>query len=283
MRRVLMCFAYAGLLAAFAACGWGGTLYTFEAPTYAGSGGGVGLNGQDGWLASNGNGDATVRRYADIGAPVPFGGGGQFIVVIGPNVQDTHSASFTGASVWDVSFDIFVNKFDSNYTSAGSFFLFRNGTGYQIHAFPGAGQGGTWNADFDVFDSTGGRINGANPGAGFAGLQMNQWYQEQIVFDTATNRILSVAIGDPANPSAAATYDPSGWYLYGGASAPFSVGGLGVFAYGTLAFDNISLDPVPTPEPASWGLGLAGAAALGCLRARRRQRQPRVRQVAAPG
>jgi MYXO-CTERM domain-containing protein len=104
---------------------------------------------------------------------------------------------------------------------------------------------------------------------------MNQWYQEQIVFDTATNRILSVAIGDPANPSAAATYDPSGWYLYGGASAPFSVGGLGVFAYGTLAFDNISLDPVPTPEPASWGLGLAGAAALGCLRARRRQRQPR--------
>jgi len=271
MRRILTCFARATVLLAFAACGWGGTMYTFEALAYSGSGSGVGLGGQDGWFRATGYGDATVRTYADTGAPVPTDGGAQFIALFGPNVQDNHLGSFAGASVWTISFDLLVHSFDTDYQSAGDFFLYTPGTGYQLHAFPRVAPLGTWDADFDVFDQAGHRLNGVNPGAGFVGLGMDQWYQEQIVIDTSSNGILSVSLGDPGSPATAATYDPTGWYLYGGGSKPFSVGGLGVFAYGILAFDNISLDPVPTPEPASWGLGLAGAAALCCLRARRRQ------------
>lgn len=279
MRRVSMCFARAELLLAVAACGWGGTLYTFEAPAYSGSMSGIGLGGQDGWFIDSGDADATVRTYAGLPIPQDPGGAAQFIALIGPNIQDNHMESFAGSSVWDISFDILVYSFTSGYSTAGSLFLYTSGTGYQLHAYPALGAGGTWNANYDVFDQTGARIDGANPGAGFNGLQMDQWYQEQIVLDTATNQILSVSMGDPANPGAATSYDPSGWYLYGGASAPFTVAGLGVFADGALGFDNISLDPVPAPEPASWGLGLAGAAALGCLRVRRRQRQRHLRPL----
>ena len=275
MRRDSTRVARATLLLAFAACAWGGTMYTFEAPTYSGSGAGVGLGGQDGWFINGGMGDATVRTYADTGAPVPFDGGAQFIALFGPNIQDNHLASFAGASVWDVSFDILVHSFDPGNPSAGSFFLYTPATGYELHAFPYMGPGGTWIADFDVFDQAGNRLNGQNPGGGFVGLNMDRWYQEQIVIDTDTNQILSVSVGDPGNPAAAATYDPAGWYLYGGAAAPFSVSGLGVFASGTLGFDNIALDQVQTPEPASWGLGLAGVAALSWMRARRRRQQAR--------
>jgi MYXO-CTERM domain-containing protein len=273
--KYLMPACRATVLLAFAACAWGGTIYTFEAPTYTGSMGGVGLNGQDGWFTATGYGDATVRTYLDTGVPAPTDGGAQFIALLGPNVQDNHFESFAGASVWTISFDFFVHSIDTDYQSIGSFFLYTPATGYQLHAFPRVAPFGTWDAYFDVFDQAGHKLSGVNPGAGFVGLGMDQWYQEQIVIDTSSNRILSVSLGDPSSPATAATYDPTGWYLYGGGSAPFSVAGLGVFAYGTLGFDNISLDPSPAPEPASWALWLTGAAALCCLGSRRRQRPAR--------
>jgi len=260
------------LLLPLAVSAWGGTIYDFEAPGYNGSAGGTPLGGQAGWMVNTGDRDAGVYTYSGTGAPVPTGGDSQFAVLFGPNVQDDHSQSFAGSSVWDISFDILVHSFDPDYSSAGSFFLYNRGTGYELHAFPWyPGTPGTWDAVFDVFNSAGGRNSGVNPRGGFDGLQIDQWYQEQIVIDTALNQILSISIGQPGSP-AAATYDPSGWYLYGGASAPFSVTGLGMFAYGTLAFDNIAVDAVPTPEPAPWALGLAGAAVLCGLRARKRAR-----------
>jgi hypothetical protein len=276
MKRTLTCIAY---LLSFAACAWSGTLYTFESPTYTGSAGGTALGGQDGWFTPNGYTGASVYTYAGTGAPQAPGGGAQFIGLIGPNVQDNHLEAFVGASVWAITFDVFVDSFGSGSLSAGSFFLYTSGTSYQLHAFPMMSPGGTWNAKFDVFGAGGGTLNGQDPGAGFDGLAMGQWYQEQIVINTASNQILSVSIEDPNNPSSSATYDPTGWYLYGGASAPFSVGGIGVYANGILAFDNISLEEEQSPEPASWVLWLAGAAALGCLRAHRRQA---VRRAARP-
>lgn len=251
---------------------WSGTVYTFEPPAYNGSGSGTTLNGQQGWYTPTGYADASVYTYAGTGIPQAPGGGAQFIGLIGPNVEDEHSATFAGSSVWAITFDLFVDGFNGSQT-AGSFFLFTGGIGYQLHAFPYVGAAGTWNAKFDVFTNTGAQINGADLGAGFDGLQMDYWYQEQIVFSTASNQILSVSMNDPNNPGAIATYDPAGWYFRGGASGPFSVAGLGVYAIGNLGFDNISLQE-QAPEPASWALCLLGAAAIWRLRDGRRKSLP---------
>ncbi len=266
MKRTITCIAF---LLSFAACAWSGTVYTFESPTYSGSGSGAALAGQDGWFTPGTYSSASVYTYSGLGAPVPTGGGSQFIGLLGPNVQDNHTETFVGSTVWAVTFDILVDSFGSGSRSAGSFFMYANSTGYQLHAFPSQGTPGTWNATFDVFNQNGGQFNGQDPGAGFDGLQMDRWYQEQIVFSTASNQILSVSIGDAINPSSGATYNPTGWYLYGGSSAAFSANGIGVYAIGNLGFDNISLEEVASPEPASWMLWLAGAVALCWLRGRR--------------
>jgi hypothetical protein len=257
------------LLLLCAACAWSGTVYTFESPTYNGSGSGAALAGQDGWFTPGTYSSASVYTYSGLGAPVPTGGGSQFIGLFGPNVQDNHSETFAGSTVWTVTFDILVDSFGSGSRSAGSFFMYANSTGYQLHAFPLQGAG-TWNAVFDVFNQNGGQYNGQDPGTGFDGLQMDRWYQEQIVFSTASNQILSVSMEDLKNPSSNTTYNPTGWYLYGGSSAAFSANGIGVYAIGNLGFDNISLQEVASPEPVSWMLWLSGAAALCCLRVRRR-------------
>jgi len=262
----MTCIAF---LMSFAACAFSGTVYTFESPTYSGSGSGVALGGQDGWFTPGTYSSASVYTYSGLGAPVPTGGGSQFIGLLGPNVQDNHTETFAGSTVWAVTFDIFVDSFGSGSRSAGSFFMYANSTGYQLHAFPLQTAGGTWNATFDVFNPNGSADSGVDPGAGFDGLQMDHWYQEQIVFSTASNQILSVSMEDLTNPSSNTTYNPAGWYLYGGSSAAFSVGGIGVYANGKLGFDNISLEEVASPEPVSWMLWLSGAATLCWLRGRR--------------
>ena len=259
------------LLPLLAACTWAGAVsYTFEPPTFSGSSfgaGGVALSGQDGWLTGGGLASGSVFTYGSP-IPVPPGGGSQFVAMQPGDENYVDGLSFAGSSEWAITFDILVYSFSGGNNAGGSFYLFADSTGYQLHAFPYQTSGSTWNAKFDVFNPNGTPNNGVDLGGGFDGLQMDHWYQEQIVLNTTSNQILSVSIDDPGNPAANATDDPSGWYLYGGASAAFSVGGLGLRGIGTLGFDDISLDAVP--EPASWTLWLAGAAALCYLRGRRR-------------
>lgn len=250
------------LLLLSAACAWGGVVYTFEPPTYAGSSPGTGgtpLGGQNGWVTPSGYGDAVVYTYLGTGLSAPSGGGSQFVAVM-PNDEDEIGVSFAGSSEWAITFDVLVHSFSGTNFSAGSLYLFDN-RGYQLHAFPAVGTAGTWNAVYDVFNPNGTPLGYQDPGGGFDGLLMDQWYQEQIVLSTTSNQILSVSING-------ATKDPTAWYLRGGASSPFSVTGMGIYGIGALGFDNISLDAVP--EPASWVFGLAGVAALCCLKGRRR-------------
>jgi hypothetical protein len=254
------------LLLLSAACAWGGVVYTFEPPTYAGSPpgsggtGGTPLGGQNGWITPSGYGNAMVYTYLGTGLSVPSGGGSQFVAVM-PNDEDEIGVSFAGSSEWAITFDVLVHSFSGSYFSAGSFYLYTPGVGYQLHAFPAVGTPGTWNAVYDVFNPDGSPLGYQDPGGRFDGLLMDQWYQEQIVLSTTSNQILSVSING-------ATEDPTAWYLRGGASSPFSVTGMGIYGIGTIGFDNITTDAVP--EPASWSLWLAGAAALCCWRGRRR-------------
>jgi len=99
------------------------------------------------------------------------------------------------------------------------------------------------------------------------------------VFDTKTNRILSVSIADGQNPLLfSSTYSPADWYMLGGASAGFS--GNAIRLYGGsnsvmngAGFDNIWLNALP--EPAGWALALPGLAALCYFRIRRGRRPVR--------
>ena len=269
------------LLLVCAACAWSGTVYTFEPSLYSGgSTSSIGtaptLGGQDGWYDGGSQQNPVSGRvliYPNNGTlPTAPGGGTQFVAMIGPNASTEHSATFAGASAWAITYDVLIHSFSSQ-SPIGSFFMFSPGA-WQLHAYaawdyPASGPN-TWSAMFDVHHANGSSWMNQDAGTGFHGLQKDHWYQEQIVFNTTSNQILSVSLTDPGDPSAGGTYNPAGWYFAGGASGTFNVSGIGLYSIGedALLFDNISLDAAP--EPATWALLLPGAAALCCLRNRRR-------------
>jgi hypothetical protein len=263
-KYIMLAYRAIFLLVLCSLCAWGGVVYTFEPPTYNGSApvsGGIPLGGQNGWVTPSGFGDALVFTYSGTPIPVAPGSGNTQFVAVQQNDEDEIGVSFAGSSEWAITFDVLVYGFSGSNYSAGSLYLFTYGVGYQLRAFSAVGANGTWNAAYDVFNPDGTPLGYQDPGVGFDGLLMDQWYQEQIVLSTTSNQILSVSIDG-------ATYDPTAWYLRGGASASFDVTGMGIYGIGTLGFDNISLDAVP--EPASGLLWLAGAGVLCCLRGRRR-------------
>jgi hypothetical protein len=111
------------LLLLSAACAWGGVVYTFEPPTYAGSSPGTGgtpLGGQNGWVTPSGYGNAVVYTYLGTGLSVPSGGGSQFVAA-GANDEDVIGVSFAGSSEWAITFDVLVHSFSGTNFSAGSF------------------------------------------------------------------------------------------------------------------------------------------------------------------
>lgn len=263
-----------------ASCAWSGTLsyvYDFEPPLYTGSDGGTPLAGQNGWYVYTGSVDGIVLTYQGVGAPVPPNGGTQFVGMVGPSARDAHTADFSAASIWSITFDVLADNQGQSYGNPiGAFALFHdtlNDTQFSAEA-DWDGNSGSWSMVFNVYGAGGGAIvNGQLAGSAFSGLSQDHWYQEQFVFDTAANRILNVSITDPGNFSA--SYSPAGWYLSGGASAAFSANAFRLVGRGTeaspaaMGFDDILIQAVP--EPATWTLLLAGIAALCWVRSRRAQ------------
>ena len=261
-----------------ASCVRAGTIgFGFESPVYNGSASGTSLTNQDGWYLGGGPGTpgGVVYTYAGTGIPVAPGGGAQFAALIGPSAREQHDIDFSSASTWSVTFDVLTHYAGSSTSPIGTFTMVHTANGtYQFRATDRWDlTGGTWSMFFDVYHSNGDQWGTQDTQVGaFHGLSTDHWYQEQVVFDAASNRILLVSMYDPGT-AAGASFSPTGWYLGGGASASFS--GDAILMYGgpssgsgnAIGFDNILLQSVP--EPATWMLLLSGAAALCCLRRRK--------------
>jgi hypothetical protein len=107
------------------------------------------------------------------------------------------------------------------------------------------------------------------PGSAWEGLLQNHFYSESTVFDQSTNEIVSVSITDLTTNSTT-TVSPVGWYLSGGANAPFVSNAFRFSGLGPtngLLIDNVSLNAVP--EPATLLLTGAGIIAVIVFRRRR--------------
>jgi len=108
---------------------------------------------------------------------------------------------------------------------------------------------------------------GVGPGSEWNDLSLDHWYRAWTTFDLSTNMITEVGLMD-LSTLVGTSYNPTDWYLEGVQAGGIAPDAFRLFTGGSgdgnlLAFDNISVAPVP--EPATMlllGSGLAGLAAL---------------------
>lgn len=239
--------------------------YTQDFDGLSGSPSGVVLTGQDGYFLPNGpsqDTDFMVYTYAgnSLGIAQNPEGGSQFIAGTGPG-DGTHYARAQrnltfGGGIWVAWYD-----FCGIYTGAppgsnnlGSFSLRQAANTVHINLF-------TWVdpnnptailSSYVYYDANNVQspIPGNPPGPEWTNLQPNHWYRARTVFDFDTNQIIEVGIRDLSGGNEA-IYNPTGWYLYGGAFPTAYPDGFRFFGGGggpgnTAAYDNavIELQPI---------------------------------------
>jgi hypothetical protein len=133
--------------------------------------------------------------------------------------------------------------------------------------------GSTWSLGYHYYGAGGGAFLGpVVPGAAWQGLAQGHWYREGMTIDLASNRVLAVWIQDLSG-GPASVYNPTDWYLLGGAGADSGTDAIRLFvgnaAGNMFALDNVNIQE-GLPEPATLGM-LAGGLALVAALARRRR------------
>ena len=227
---------------------------------------------------------ATVYPYSFIesyGVAADPRGGNNLLILsgngnsqIGTVTYDRaqHGFNFSGASEWAVGYDISVvnvnnpgNSDDAYYIGGFSIMSTNGGASLIVDdAWDNSSTDSTWSSIYWDYDAQG-NLDGV---VAWTGLAQNHWYSESTVFDTNSNRILSLSLTD-LTTNLTETISPTGWYMAGGAGAPF---GANAFRFAGLGWgngmlvDNVTLDPVP--EPATLFLAGLGFAALIAFRRR---------------
>ena len=250
--------------------------YVDDYEMFTASSGGTVLSGQYGYYlptASTPSTDFMAYTYMGnpLGVPSNPTGGQNFVAGTGPGggtyaraeiVEDGMYGDGTGT--WTVSFDIAANYLGTlptaqnlgswsmavqadplNPTIAGCLMLAQ---------WADVETAAAWDANYIAYNADGTYIYPAVPdNPAFQDLLKSHWYRLSTTFDFDSNKITEVAIKDLATGEMA-TYNPTAWYLGGGAAGGLPVGtgfryfaGTSTQAGNMLAFDNMML----TPEPAA--------------------------------
>lgn len=196
-----------------------------------GSAPGVILTGQDAYYLPDASGDTDFLVYTYAGNVLGIvqnpEGGAQFIAGSGPGdggvtyARAQRNVTF-GSGVWTLWYD-----FCGIYTSVapgsnnlGSFSMRQASNTEHINLF-------TWvdpnnptaiNSTYIPYDVNGTQfpIPGTPPGPAWSNLSPNHWYRCRTVIDLDQNLITEVGIRDLSGGDES-VYDPTGWYLFGGA------------------------------------------------------------------
>lgn len=236
----------------------------------SGSPSGVVLTGQDGYYLPNGTGDTDFLVYTYAGNSLGIvqnpEGGSQFIAGTGPGDGTTYARAQRnvtfGAGVWEVWYD-FCGIYSGQPPATdnlGSFSMRQSTNTVHINLF-------TWvdlnnptaiKSTYVPYDAFGTQfpIPGTPPGPEWSNLSVNHWYRCRTVIDLDANMIIEVGIRDLSGGTEA-VYNPTDWYLYGGANGSgFLPDAIRFFGGGggpgnTTAWDNALVEPfIVQPEGA---------------------------------
>jgi hypothetical protein len=234
---------------------------------------GVILTGQDDYYLPNGPpGDADFMCYTYAGNALGIvqnpQGGGKFIAGTGPGGGSTYARAqrdvTLGYGIWEIWYDFcgIYTGTPPGSNNIGSMSMRQAGNTVHINLL-------TWvdpnnptdvNSTYVYYDAYNVQspIPGTPPGPEWSNLLPNHWYRARTVCDMDLNLIIQVGIRDLSGGSEA-IYNPTGWYLYGGASPLELPDGIRWFGGGggagnSTAWDNALLRQEPVPaEHTTWG------------------------------
>jgi hypothetical protein len=225
---VLAAFACLGILALpFAAT----AQYSQDFEGLNASPAGVILTGQDGYFLPNGPpGDVDFKCYTYAGNALNIAqnpeGGAQFIAGTGPGdgtsyARAQRTVSF-GYGIWYDFCGIYTgNPPGSNNIGSMSMRLAGNTVHINLLTWVDPVSPIAINSTYVYYDqyNTQSPIPGTPPGTEWSNLDPNHWYRARTVCDMDLNMIIEVGIRDLSGGTEA-VYNPTGWYLYGGATSP---------------------------------------------------------------
>jgi hypothetical protein len=211
-----------------------------------GSAAGVILTGQDGYYLPGGvtNTDFKCYTYAGnaLGVVQNPDGGAQFIGGTGPGDGVTYARAersvVFGAVRMELLYDfcgIYIGA-PPGSNNLGSFSM-RQASANTVHinlfTWVDPNNPTAINSTYVAYDANGTQfpIPGSSPGAEWENLSPNHWYRCRTVIDLVENTIVEVGIRDLSGGNEA-VFNPTGWYLIGGASGFLPPDGIRFFGGG---------------------------------------------------